>query len=415
MSNSTGSILISSLIYLNDKRCWDSIFEPLFESPNPKTLISFQLKQAIKPDMTLDMKSSLLEMEVNPYQDTTTSIILDETDEYSHLRTQCINEEDFNYFQQLPSEVIRTKFGNITVAIQGDRNKKGTALLTLHDIGQDHIKCFQSYFCFHQTKPLLNHFTVYHINFPGQEDNAEALPEDYVFPTMEQIADVVSEVIDYFSLKKTVCFGVGAGANVFTRLGLKRPAAVECLVLLNGTSDVASWMEWGYEKMSVHYLKTKGMTLFTQDYLVWHYFGKVDERTNLDLVGLVRDQLHRIKHPRNLALFIESYAKRDAIKVARPVIGQSNLTSLKCSTLIITGDGSPWVDDTVALNSKLDPSLTSWMKISDATSLVLEEQPTSVTNALILFLQGHGYALKVTPPTLKQVSVTEIAAPPAIC
>ena len=65
----------------------------------------------------------------------------------------------------------------MTVAIQGDRNKKGTALVTLHDIGQNHVKCFQSYFCFHQTKPLLKNFTTYHINFPGQEENAEDLPE----------------------------------------------------------------------------------------------------------------------------------------------------------------------------------------------------------------------------------------------
>jgi len=361
------------------------------------------------------MKSSLLETEVSPYQDTTTSIILDETDEYSHLRTQYINEEEFNYFQQLESEVIRTKFGNITVAIQGDRTKKGASLLTLHDIGQDHVKCFQSYFCFHQTKPLLNYFTVYHINFPGQEENAEELPEDYVYPTMEEMADVISEVIDYFSLKKTVCLGVGAGANVMMRLALKRASAVDCLVVFNPLCETAGWMEWGYEKMSSHYLKTKGMTIFTQDYLIWHYFGKMDERTNLDLVGLVRDQLHRIKHPRNLGLFIESYSKRDTIKISRPVDGGSNITSLKCGTLIITGDGCPWVDETVVVNSKLDPSQSSWMKISDATSLVLDEQPTSVTNALVLFLQGHGYALKLQPPTLKFQSLDEVAAPPAIC
>ena len=143
--------------------------------------------------------------------------------------------------------------------------------------------------------------------------------------------------------------------------------------------------------MSSHYLKTKGMTIFCQDYLVYHYFGKVDEHTNLDLVGLVRDQLHRIKSPRNLGLFMESYSKRDAIKINRPVAGQPNTSSLKCGVLILTGDHSPAVDDTVNLNSKLDPTNTSWIKISDASSLVLEEQPTGVTNALVLFLQGHGY------------------------
>ena len=143
--------------------------------------------------------------------------------------------------------------------------------------------------------------------------------------------------------------------------------------------------------MSSHYLKTKGMTTFCQDYLVYHYFGRVDEKTNLDLVGLVRDQLHRIKHPRNLGLFIDSYSKRSAIKISRGEGANLNKDTLKCGVLILTGDRSPAVDETVNLNSKLDPSNSSWIKIPNASSLLLEEQPNAVTNALILFLQGYGY------------------------
>ena len=363
---------------------------------------------------------SLLDSEVSPYQDTTTSVLLDDVDEHSHLRTQYVNEEEFSYFQSLQSEVVKTKKGNITVAIQGNINRKGTPMVTLHDIGQNHVKCFQSYFCSYQTKPLLKHFTIYHINFPGQEEGADDLPDNYDYPTMEEMSDVVREVVDYFGLKEIVGFGVGAGANVFARLALKAPQLAECLILVNGTCGAATWSEWGYEKMCSHYLKTKGMTAFVQDYLVYHYFGKVDERINLDLVGLVRDQLHRIRSPKNLGLFIESYSKRDALKMNRPVGGQPNKTSIKCGVLVVTGDRSPSVDETVNLNSKLDPANSSWIKISEATSLVLEEQPTGVTNALVLFLQGRGYAMKVKPPSLPYVESThenakELQAPIAIC
>lgn len=354
-------------------------------------------------------------MEVSPYQDTTTSIMLDEADEHSHLRSRYINEEDLNYFQSLDSELIKTRKGNVKVVIQGDRSKEGTALLTLHDIGQDHVKGFQSYFCYHHFKPLLTHFTVYHINFPGQEEGAVEFEQDYVYPTMDEMADVVGEIVDYLNLRKTICFGVGAGANVFLRFALKRPHMVDALVLFNVSCTTASWSEWGYEKMSGHYLKSKGMTAFVEDYLIWHYFGKLDETTNLDLVGLVRDQLHRIKCPRNLGLFIESYSKRDAVKITRPVPGQENTTSVKCAVLIVTGDHCPFVDDTVTVNSKLDPSNTSWLKISNATSLVLEEQPTAVTNALILFLQGQGYVMKLQAPSLQYASMDEIQAPKSIC
>lgn len=67
--------------------------------------------------------------------------------------------------------------GNLHVAIQGDCQAKHTAIVTLHDIGQNHLTCFQSFFSFHQFKPLLQNFTVYHINFPGQEEDAEELPQ----------------------------------------------------------------------------------------------------------------------------------------------------------------------------------------------------------------------------------------------
>jgi len=143
--------------------------------------------------------------------------------------------------------------------------------------------------------------------------------------------------------------------------------------------------------MSSHYLKTKGMTQFCEDFLLGHFFGTINEETNADLVAMVRDNLRSIKHTRNLAMFIESYSKRTNIKIARPTLGDKAANSIKCGVIIITGDHSPSVDDTVNLNSKLDPAKTTWMKISDATSQVLEEQPTSVTNAVVLFLQGYGH------------------------
>lgn len=58
------------------------------------------------------MKTSLLDSEVSPYQDTTTAVMLDDADEHSHLRPQYINEEEMSYFQSLDSETVKTKEGN---------------------------------------------------------------------------------------------------------------------------------------------------------------------------------------------------------------------------------------------------------------------------------------------------------------
>ena len=134
------------------------------------------------------------------------------------------------------------------------------------------------------------------------------------------------------------------------------------------------------------------MTQFCIDYLLYRYFGgKKNDCINNDLVTMVTDQLKLLKHPRNLGLFMESYAKRSPIVINRPVIGECSSNSLKCGVLLITGKFSPAVDDTVELSSKLDPKISTWMKIAAASSLVLDEQPTRVVNAIILFLQGYGH------------------------
>ena len=38
---------------------------------------------------------------------------------------------------------------------------------------------------------LLPYFCVFHINAPGQEEAAEMLPDDFVYPTMDEMAEQV--------------------------------------------------------------------------------------------------------------------------------------------------------------------------------------------------------------------------------
>lgn len=75
--------------------------------------------------------------------------------------------------------------------------------------------------------------------------------QEYVYPTMDEMAECVEDVFQHFQLNNAICFGVGAGANVFIRLGLMDPKHVECLILINGTMSTSSWSEWGYEKVCI--------------------------------------------------------------------------------------------------------------------------------------------------------------------
>ena len=153
-------------------------------------------------------------------------------------------------FQNLTEESVPTSHGKVHVAIQGDRIHKST-IITLHDIGLDYITCFQSFFCFHQVQPLLKHFCVFHVNFPGQEEDAAPFDEHHVYPSMDQMADMIKDIIDYYKINCCVCLGVGAGANVFLRFGMKYPDPVEGIVLVNGTCNASTWTEWGYQKVRV--------------------------------------------------------------------------------------------------------------------------------------------------------------------
>ena len=64
---------------------------------------------------------------------------------------------------------------------------------------------------------------------------------------------------------------------------------------------------------------------------------------------------------------------------------------LQVPVLQLVGHRSSAVDDTVYVNSQLDPQKSEWIKVSDSSGLVLDDRPAQVTQAIALFLQGLGY------------------------
>lgn len=281
---------------------------------------------------------------------------------------------------------VMTNKGSVLVAVQGNRKKP--AILTYHDLGLNYVASFQAFFNYNEMRTLLENFSVYHVNAPGQEEGASSLPEDYEYPTMDELGEQINFVLGHFGLKSVIGLGVGAGGNILARFALAHPEKMEALCLINVVATQAGWIEWGYQKINARYLKSKGMTQGVLDYLMWHHFGRGTEERNHDLVHVYRNYFERCINPGNLALFIDSYIQRTELNIAR----QSN--TLTMPVINITGALSPHVDETVTLNSRLDPTNSSWMKISDC-GMVLEEQPSKVSEALRLFLQGLGYAVKV--------------------
>ncbi|RLU25659.1 hypothetical protein DMN91_001816 [Ooceraea biroi] len=290
-------------------------------------------------------------------------------------------------------ERVETDKGSLLVAVQGNRAKP--AILTYHDLGLNYISSFQAFFNYIDMRVLLENFCVYHVNAPGQEEGASTLPEDYTYPSMEELAEQLLFVLGHFAIRSVIGFGVGAGANILARFTLAHPEKVNALCLINCVSTQAGWIEWGYQKLNVRHLRSQGMTQGVLDYLMWHHFGRGTEDRNHDLVQVYKNYFERRVNPTNLALFIDSYVRRSDLNITReldPMRKREGLT-LSVPVMNITGALSPHVDDTVTLNGRLDPTNSSWMKISDC-GMVLEEQPGKVSEAFRLFLQGEGYVVK---------------------
>ncbi|XP_071572162.1 protein NDRG3 isoform X4 [Temnothorax nylanderi] len=304
-------------------------------------------------------------------------------------------------------ERVETDKGSLLVAVQGNRAKP--AILTYHDLGLNYISSFQAFFNYIDMRVLLENFCVYHVNAPGQEEGAPTLPEDFTYPSMEELAEQLLFVLGHFGIKSVIGFGVGAGANILARFSLAHPEKVNALCLINCVSTQAGWIEWGYQKLNVRHLRSQGMTQGVLDYLMWHHFGRGTEERNHDLVQVYKNYFERRVNPTNLALFIDSYVRRTDLNITReldPTRKKEGLT-LSVPVMNITGALSPHVDDTVTLNGRLDPTNSSWMKISDC-GMVLEEQPGKVSEAFRLFLQGEGYVVrsprKPVKPTTPEVA-----------
>jgi pimeloyl-ACP methyl ester carboxylesterase len=297
-------------------------------------------------------------------------------------------------------EIVVTSFGSILVAHQGCDLKQGKPVfVTFHDLGLNHSSNFDDFFDSQDNKILLQSFSVLHINAPGQESFASSLPEGLSYPTMEQLSLIVEEVVDYFKIKQIIGFGCGVGSNVLLRFCLRVPERFEGLFLINPSCTKAAWSEWFFQRKNIRSLRNNNrsslLPAIVQDFLMWYHFGTtVEKRTNQSKESM---EMHRSAwkgiqmNPYNLSLFIESYINRTEMNITR----DNRDSQPKCQTVILVGDYSPQmtINESVDLNSKLDPSKTTWIKLSES-GMVLQEQLDSVARVLRLFLQGLGYTLK---------------------
>ncbi|XP_076367718.1 uncharacterized protein ZK1073.1-like [Tachypleus tridentatus] len=295
-------------------------------------------------------------------------------------------------------EVKTQTCGVLNVFTQGSTKNitdNTPVFLTVHDMGSNHTD-FHS-FIEHPSMARIKARSLFiHVDVPGQGFDSTDLPSDFTFPSMQQIAEDIVSVLDYFQVKYVVTFGEGAGANILARFAMAFPDRCLGNILLHCTSTVAGVMEYFNDKVMNWKLQTVGMHATAEHYLVFHKFGmEIEKADNKDTV--IKEYINKLQrriNPKNLRLYVGAFLSRTDI---------SGLLKehMKVDTLLVTGAKASHVHTVHTMHSHLDPRFATLLKVDDVGD-VLHEAPDILAHNLLLFCQGLG--LFSTLPMSRQSS-----------
>ncbi|XP_074500917.1 protein NDRG3-like isoform X2 [Sebastes fasciatus] len=295
---------------------------------------------------------------------------------------------------------VETAHGVLHVTMRGVAKGNRPTILTYHDIGLNHKSCFNSLFNYEDMQEVTQHFSVLHVDAPGQQENAPVFPTGYQYPTMDELAEMLPSVLTQLQVKSVIGIGVGAGACILTKLALNEPTLVESLVLINIDPCAKGWMDWAASKLS-------GWTSNLVDMIMGHHFSPDELTDNLEIIQTYRLHISQDIPQDNLAMFYNSYDSRTELQMERPIPGlnENTVTTLKCPALLVVGDTSPAVDVVVECNSRLNPTKTTLFKMADCGGLPQVVQPGKLAEAFKYFVQGMGYIPHVVLNHLSSKSV----------
>ncbi|KAJ3597215.1 hypothetical protein NHX12_000744 [Muraenolepis orangiensis] len=295
------------------------------------------------------------------------------------------NEDDSVFELQITEQQVDTLYGKVYCTIAGLSKPNCPVILTYHDVGLNHKMCFESFFSHEDMQEIIRHFPVLHVNAPGQHEGAVSLATEYIYPSMDQLSETLPTILKHFGFTSVIGFGVGAGANILTRFALNYPDLIEGLVLININPNAEGIVESVTSKIT-------GWTQTVTETVIAHLFGKKEIESHHDVIATFRHDIMTYMNESNLAQFMRSYNSRQALELKRPVPGTNHTgRTLKCSSLLIAGDDSPWLEVVVDCNSKLDPTRATLLKMADCGGLPQVDQPAKLTEALKYFVQGLGY------------------------
>ncbi|BAT94981.1 protein NDL2-like [Vigna umbellata] len=280
---------------------------------------------------------------------------------------------------------VKTSKGSLSVLVCGDQEKP--ALITYPDVALNYVSCFQGLlFCPDAASLLLHNFCIYHIDAPGHELGADVISSDEPLLCVDDLADQIAEVLDFFGLREVLCLGVTAGAYVLTLFAMKYKERVLGLILVSPICKAPSWTEWLYNKVLMNLLYFYGMCGLLKECLLQRYFSK-ELRGNVqgaesDIILTCRRLLDE-RQSLNVMRFLQAINARHDLT--------EGLKELQCKTLIFAGESSPFHAESVYMSTRMDNRNCALVEVQACGSLVTEEHPNSMITPLECFLMGYGY------------------------
>ncbi|KAI5676970.1 hypothetical protein M9H77_07920 [Catharanthus roseus] len=281
---------------------------------------------------------------------------------------------------------VKTSKGSIAVFVSGDREKP--ALITYPDVALNYMSCFRGlFFCQDAASLFLKNFCIYHIDAPGHELGADVMSSDMPLLSVDDLADQVAEVLDFFGLDKVFCLGVTAGAYILALFSIKYKERVDALILVSPICRAPSWTEWIYNKILLNLLYFYGMCGLLKECLLQRYFSK-ELRLGMhaeesDIVLYCRRLLGQMQSP-NVMRFLHAINERYDLT--------EGLQNLHCKILIFVGESSPFHADSIHVSNVRSKKVCALVEVQSCGSLVTEELPYAMLVPIEFFLMGFGFS-----------------------
>lgn len=198
---------------------------------------------------------------------------------------------------------------------------------------------------------------------------------------MSALVRAVISLIDRFSIRRVVGFGIGLGAVVLLRAAAAIPPKFCGLVLVSPMIAPSSMPERVSTSIDGFFSNqfSLGLTRRIKDQFLSRWLSDAIKAENFGVVNAVEEDLDR-RNPNNvLRILAEDTGRGDASQI---------ISQITARVLLVTGKESSLHFHVADYINEFNAQNSSWLDVPDVGSLVHDEAADRVAKPLALFLQG---------------------------